>query len=249
MRNGRYGIRERFHYAVASAAAPIIYILLFFALIFLWHGLGWPPPEEVYKTIVDLYWEHGVVVVSFAAFAEGIVLITLYFPGSAVILIGVATSKGEPLRAALIVLIVTIAFIGAAQINYILGYLGLHRIILRLGGRRWLLNAQARYNKYGTYIVPPSFVHPTFSGFMAVTCGLAQLNWSKFTLLSALGIVFWDIFWGITAYRLSETVREVATRPILVIIGLFSWILIAFIYGFCCPKPDEIQDGEGLPLL
>lgn len=177
----------------------------------------------------------------------------LEFPGSAVILIGVATSRGDIGRAVGIVSIVTIAFLLTTQINYALGYFGLHGLVVRLGGGKMLRRSQDRYQKFGAVILPPSFFHPSLGGFMAVACGMARLPWKRFATITGLSVVAWNIFWGIVAYLFADVVSEVATRPVVVLAALCIWTAAAFVLGFIHSGPSnhgrstaasEEEDGD-----
>lgn len=90
-----------------------------------------PPPNEMFAILQDLFERHGLLLVGFAAFIEGVVLINFYFPGSAVILVGVIVAHGNPLLATKTVAITVLSFFVAACLNYAIGYFGMHEVIVR----------------------------------------------------------------------------------------------------------------------
>lgn len=223
---------NRFRNGVSFATPPLFYLVLFVLLIGLWSYFALPSPRYVYDIIVGLFDKYGIVIVAFAALIEGLVLVSLYFPGSGVILIGVASSQGDPLRAVFIVSVVTICFAVAANINYALGFYGIHGIIERFGGRKILDGSRKRYEKFGVLILIPSFIHPNLGGFMSVASGIARLRWRRFFVLSIISLSVWNVMWGIVAYNLSEVVEGAATQPGLVLTGLTIWAFVAFCVGF-----------------
>jgi membrane protein DedA with SNARE-associated domain len=224
--------KQRMLNGVAGATAPCAYTIGFLLLMLIWRVVDLPSPQEVYDGIVRLYHDYGLVIVAAAAAIEGLVLISLYFPGSGVILIGVAASRGDPTRAVAVVAIVTLAFIVAAQINFVVGYFGLHGLILKMGGSKWLKRAQDRYARNGVYILAPCFVHPNLGGFMSVAAGIGRLQWRKFFIISVASIALWNVFWGFVAYLFAQVVESVATQPFLVLSGLGLWTITAFVWGF-----------------
>lgn len=224
-------VRDRAVGGVTSACAPLCYTGLFLLLMLIWRMAELPSPDEVYARIVGLFDSYGVVVVAGAALVEGLVLISLYFPGSAVILIGVAASRGDPIRAMVVVGVVIVAFVVAAHLNYALGYWGFYELIRKLGGRKLLDRAVRRYEKYGALILPPCYMHPNLGGFMAVASGIGRLRWRRFTMITIASITVWNVFWGVFAYYFAEVVESVATQPWLVVAGLGCWSLCAFVWG------------------
>ncbi len=207
-----------------------------------WKVFDLPQPEVVYATIVDWYNQYGLMVVAFAALVEGVVLVGLYFPGSAVILIGVASSRGDPLRAVAVVACVNAAFIVAAFWNFAIGYFGMHAVIERLGGEQWLNRARQRYERYGALILAPCFVHPNLGGFMSVAAGIGRLALGRFAVICVVSIVLWNSAWGFVAYFLAGVVEQVATQPWLVVGGLSIWVFVAFVWGAVRREPKA--DGS-----
>lgn len=229
------GVRVRSAAGLSAAVTPVLYTCAFLLLMIVWRVFGLPEPDQVYQVVIELFEEHGLVIVAVCAFVEGIVLVNLYFPGSAVIVIGVAAAGGDIPRVVAVVAVTTVAFVLASQVNYFVGFLGLHTIIERFGGTRWLQAAHKRYEKHGILVVPPSFVHPNIGAFMSVTCGLARMTWRHFTALAVASILVWNILWGIVAFYGSNALSEAATRPAYLLLAFAVWCLGAFLLGFARP--------------
>lgn len=224
-------IQTRLWRALIAAGFPLICIVVFSLLMIVWGLLELPPADEVYSTLIALYRKHGLVIVAVAALIEGLVMINVYLPGSAVVLVAVAASRGDPLFGVAIVATASAAFLLAAQVNYALGYYGFHTLVARFGGNRWLETTGAWYRTHGALVLLPSYVHPSVGSFMSVTCGIVRLRWRRFLPLVALAIVLWNSFWGTLAYLLADPVRHVATNPYAVIVGLVVWAVAAGAYG------------------
>ena len=238
--NSRTLSGARIKFALSAAAAPAVYTVLFLLLMILWKIFGLPIPDQVYSYVVDLFREYGLAVVFLAALIEGLVVINLYFPGSAVILLGVATAE-TPLGAIVVVILTTVAFIITAYLDFLLGYFGLHWIIEKLGGGKWLEQAHIRRERYGMYALPLSFIHPNLGGFMSVSCGVGRIRKSSFLLISSLSIISWNAVWGFLAYFMSSGVKKIATEPWLLLIAFIIWTTVAFLIGLS-KKPTFKSD-------
>ena len=200
-----------------AAMTPLMLLVAFVVLMCLWQGLGLPNPNVLYSWIVELYQRYGLVIVAIAAFVEGIVLINFWFPGSAVIILGMVASRGNPMQATLIVAVVSLAFSLAAQVNYLIGFAGLHGIVARWGGKEWLNRSRRNYERYGVYTIPPTFVHPNLGAFMSVTCGISRLKWRQFVLISVAATCVWNCVWGVVSYFLADGLANVATNPAMIV--------------------------------
>lgn len=236
-------LTTRLESGLTNAALPLIYTFLFAVLVTTWKALDWPSPEECYAHIMQLYTTHGHLAVALAALVEGIVLANLYLPGSAVIILGVAAARGNPSEAFVVVAITTSMFILAAVLNYLIGYIGLHRCIRHLGGGRLLDDAQERYSRQGTKALLIASFHPNFAAFVAVACGIAKFPVKRFLSVAALGTVLWNILWGIVAYNLADVVENVATQPGLMFGLLATWSLVAFVAGLFKDRRDTVQNA------
>ena len=197
----------------------------------LWRLFDLPNPNEMYDHVVRLFREHGAVIVFMSALVEGLVLINLYFPGSAVILLGVAAARGSPLQAAMVVLVASIAFVLSGCINYAIGRTGLYWLVNRLGGTSWLLKAQQTYRRHGAVIIPVAYVHPNLGAFISVSAGVSRLAFGRFALLCLVGVACWNALWGVIAYLFASTVAQLATQPMLLLCLLITWTTIAFLSG------------------
>ncbi|MES2471044.1 MAG: VTT domain-containing protein [Patescibacteria group bacterium] len=215
-----------------SAAAPLIYLGLFLLLSLVWWAFSMPEPQYVFNYILNLFDTHGLMIVGLAAFIEGLVLINIYFPGSAVIVIGVIAEKGDAKGAALVVLTTTIAFILSGVVNYFIGYYGLHSIIKKFGGETWLKQAEAWYQRSGNKAILASYMHPNLGAFISVACGNARYNFARFLQYAATASICWNILWGIIVFNFATMMGRAVTQGWPVIVLLLTWAIVVFIKGY-----------------
>jgi membrane protein DedA with SNARE-associated domain len=226
---------SRWKSAALAAAQPAFYTAAFMLLVICWRTFNGPTPEEIITFASEHIATAGLLIVAVAALLEGLVVITLWFPGSLVLLVAMTAARGRPDQAAMIVLTIIIAFTVSAQINYLVGRHGLHALVARLGGERFLERASRWYERYGTYALPPLFIHPSLGSFISVASGQARLPWRQFLVLSGASITVWNIVWGCVLYFSARLVTEAASRPDLILGGLLVWTLIAFLHGTLRP--------------
>ena len=172
------------------------------------------------------------MIVALAAFVEGLVLVNIYFPGSAVILIGVVAQKGNAMGATHVVLVTMAAFLISGVVNYAIGYFGLHKVIKRFGGDAWLQQAERWYEQSGHKAILTSYMHPNLGAFVSVACGNARYSFISFLKFAAIGAVAWNTLWGLVVYRFADVAKSAATQSWSVIALLLMWAAFAFIKGF-----------------
>ncbi len=227
MTNGN-NISSKLRPALVASISPAIYTVLFLLLMVIWHVAKFPSPDRIFDEVSSLYKSHGLWIVGLSAFIEGLVLVNLYFPGSAVILIGVITFRGNPVAAASVVAVTMFAFILAANCNFAIGFFGLHHLIRRLGGGRWLEKAHSWYEAKGCHALLLSYWHPNFGAFVAVACGNGRLNYNRFLRITAIAILAWNTFWGILAYHFASLAKETATQPLILLMFFALWTVGQF---------------------
>ena len=183
-----------------------------------------------------VYWralveKHGVVIVMLAAFLEGLVLMTTYFPGSVVVFLAVAASQGRPSVAIGMVVAVNVGFLAATYCNYSVGHLGVYRALRRAGLTDTLNRARVLFEKYGARILLVGFVHPAASSLLAVSAGIAGMRLWRFTVAAMVGITFWNAVFGGIAYSLGNSVEAAVAKPWLMSAFLALWTISAFVLG------------------
>lgn len=222
------GIGSKVRQALITSIGPAVYTCLFLLLMLVWHIAKFPSPERIFEAVSSLYRAHGIWIVGLSAFVEGLVLINLYFPGSAVILIGVITFRGDPIGAASVVVVTMFAFILAANCNYAIGYFGLHNLIKRLGGGPALGKAHRWYEAKGHRAVLLSYWHPNIGAFVAVACGNGRFGYHRFLRFAVIAVFTWNTLWGFLAYHFASLAKETATQPLILLSAFVLWTMSTF---------------------
>lgn len=223
---------KRIAVAYRQAFGPLIFTLGFVGLICLADWGVLPDSKHIFAVVSYHFERHGILLVGIAAFIEGIVLLNLYFPGSAIIVLGITSAGGDIRQATLMVASVMLGFFASAQFNYFIGRAGLRPIVIRFGGRRWLERAERWYSHMGQYLVIFAYAHPNLGAFVAVECGNARFTLKRFIAITAISILIWNTIWGLICYFNGHLIRETATNSRL-LLGIFAaWTIASFLWGY-----------------
>lgn len=225
-------LSAKVRHALISSVEPAVYTCLFLLLMLVWRLAKMPDPERVFEVVSALFKTHGLWIVGLSAFVEGLVLVNLYFPGSAVILIAVITFRGDPIGAASVVTVTMFAFVLAAFCNYAIGFFGLHHLIRRLGGGPWLDKAHRWYEAKGHRAVLLAYWHPNLGAFVAVACGNGHLDFHRFLRFVIVAVIAWNTLWGALAYHFASLAKQTATQPFVLLAAFLLWTAVRFSMAF-----------------
>ena len=111
-------------------------------------------------------------------------------------------------------------------INYLLGKYGFYIALSKLGLNKSIDKAQKKLQRHAFVTIMFSYWEPNLASITATAAGIIRLNLKKFFLYSAIGIVIWNIFWGVLVFSLGEAALELATSLIYVIIIFVIWVTV-----------------------
>ncbi len=197
--------------------------------------VGLPSSDAVLGEMQVWFDTYGLLFVLVSSFLEALFFIGFYYPGSAVIFMGVILSRGDVTRASLVVLMVTLGLFAGYIANYFVGKYGFYKVFEKLGMRASLRSAQERLTQSGMRSIFFTYWAPAFASLTATAAGILQLPFKKFALYSLIAVSAWDIFWGVVVYSLGYKALELF--GIKFIIGfLVLWIVIDILSGYLSDK-------------
>ncbi len=217
------------------AAVPLGLLIVFSIYVGLYNLFGLPTPKEILSLAKDSYSEHGYLIVFLGAIGEGLLMFNLYFPGSVMIVFGVTFSKGDPIRATILVMLTIIAFFITTVINYGLGKYGWYQVLVRLGLKQSLEKTRQRVEKRGLITLFITYVHPNLGVLTATSCGILKIPFMNFAFASVVALVLWNSLWGIIVYNFGSTVLRFATFSVFITL-LVAWTIIAIIRALISNK-------------
>ena len=174
-------IRWKTH--VEKAALPLAMCVGLLLMDVAGRYLGVPTVETLVAFFKQAFEDYGLWALALAAMIEGLFLVSLYLPGSMVILSAIMFSDRSVAALSEIVVICWVAFMLVAVVNYYIGYYGLYRFFKKLGAERLIANTRAWMTRYGVLTYALAAFHPNYIGVVEVCSGISRQG-----LLKTLGL-------------------------------------------------------------
>jgi len=206
-------------------AIPLIAIIVYATLIFLYRKLGLPTPEEIIAWTQGYYESYGYYVVLIGALTEGILFFNWYLPGSLVVALGATLAKSSGLNIFLMLALVIIGFYATSLLNYAFGRYGWYHAFIKLGLKGPLEKVQAKVENKGLKILFTTYVHPNFGALAATSAGILRMDFKKFALYALISITLWNSFWTAVFYFFgSELIKHV--NLLIIAGGVFIYVML-----------------------
>ncbi len=202
MENSR-NIREKI-----PEALGITLLLGFYFAFFIFVRGKIPDAETLLDIIKDLYSAYGYYLVFLGALLEATFLISLYLPGTTVVLLGAALSRTGVMQFPIALALAILGFVIGYAINYVLGKYGWYRLLSRLGLKKGIEIAKTKLADNQVKTILFGYFHPSSASFISTAAGILRLPFPKFFLLSFLSQLFWSLLWGSLAYLFGITLVE-----------------------------------------
>ncbi|MES3005180.1 MAG: VTT domain-containing protein [Patescibacteria group bacterium] len=211
-------------------AIPLVILLSFISLELLSKFFGLPPRDEVLRIVTEFVNEYGITVIFLSAVVEGLLLAGNYFPGGAVIFIGVMSAVGNIPRAMFVVVVVCIAFTVSYTADYFIGKYGWYKLLIKFGLGGSVESMKEKVLKHLFTAVLSSYWLPNMASICSTTAGIMQIPFRKFILYSTIGVVFWNAFWGIFVYITGDALLRLDLIYILAILLAWCAVIVAKVY-------------------
>ncbi|MHB1462025.1 MAG: DedA family protein [Armatimonadota bacterium] len=185
-------------------AFPIIgFTIVMLGLFTLAKYLGIP----VGNLLLSAYQHSGrssYLIVFAAAFLEGLFVINIYVPGSAVVILAAVASRIGILNIWGVIGTAWIGFSCAYIVCFSLGYSGSHTALSLYGANAAIQQMYSKMQRVGPIVICAANIHPNIGALAAVVSGMLRLPFRKFLALSTMSALFWNILWGMIAYHLGD---------------------------------------------
>lgn len=215
-----------FRIILRFASLPLALLIVFVLFVVFYHLLNLPSPEELIRLAKSYYSEYGYLVVFLAALAEGFLVINLYLPGSFVIVLGMAFSQGDPIKAINLISLVILGFLLTYILNYAMGRYGWYRFLLFLGLGSYLEKMKVRVERYGLPVIFSTYFHPNVGALTAICVGILRLPFIHFFTYSVLATIVWNALWGAIVYFAGETMLNLLSIWVVFPL-LLMWLIVA----------------------
>ncbi len=219
-------------------SGPILLLAFYLTFFILWKIFGLPSDDRMIMIVTDFISRYGLIVVFIAAIIEGLLLLGNYFPGGAVIFLGVIAAHGNIPRAAIVVLTVCLSFSIAYTANYYLGKYGWYKLFSKLGLQSTIDSMEQKLSKHVFTAIISSYWMPNLAAVCSTAAGIMRLPFGKFFIQSSVGIVAWNIFWGILVYMTGDALLKL--NFVYLLCMFFVWCLLIVVKVFYWDKKFNI---------
>jgi len=225
-------MRFTFKNIVKVLTIPITLLLVYFSLLAAWKLLGLPSDNKIIEIIFNFVDHYGLIIVFFAAIIEGLLLVGNYFPGGAVIFIGVISAVGDIPRAITVVLVVCVSFFISYTINYYLGKYGWYKLFVKFGLQSTLNSMQKKLSKHVFSAILSSYWLPNLAAVCSTVAGIIRIPLKEFLIQSTIGLVAWNIFWGVFAYIAGDALLNLDLVYIFLIFSMWCILILGKVFIF-----------------
>lgn len=205
---------------------PITLLVAYLSLFAIWRIFDLPPEDELLRIITNFINQYGLIIIFFSAILEGLLLIGNYFPGGAVIFLGVIAAKGNIQHAVIVVLVVCIAFSISYTINYCLGKYGWYKLFVKFGLQSTLDSMQRKLSNRVFTAIISSYWFPNLAAVCSTAAGILRVPIKTFLIQSNLAIIIWNIFWGTLAYLTGTTLLKLKLVYVLTFILVWCFLIL-----------------------
>ena len=193
-------------------------------------------------------WGYPLVLV--AAALENTLLVTFFFPGGTMVLLGGVYSRIGTLELPLVILVGWIGTFLGASFDFAVGRLGERgpfASLLRRGALQQPMNrARALLDRYGFLALMGSHFVSQIRSLVAVAAGATGMPYWRFALYEAPAALAWATVYGIGGYALADRLplfEEIMAR--------FGWAVALLVGAFLAwkvwwPSREKSSSAEGL---
>lgn len=220
---------------LALLAIPLILLVAYLTMFFAWRFFGLPGDDEMKEVIKTYFDNYGLLIVFIGALLEGVLLVGQYFPGGFIIFFGVVSANGNVVRAAEVVGVVCISFFTAYYLNYLMGKYGWYKLFVRFGLEKSIEDAKKKLVRHELNAVLSTYWEPNLSSITATAAGILHIPRPRFFAYSAIGILIWETFWGVTVFSFGQKAFDLIGIKFVLFVFIV-WVAIILIKHFVFGK-------------
>lgn len=199
-----------------TAAATFLLVLVVLG----YNGLGLPSSDQIEASGTQLVLSYGYALLFVAALLESVFIVGLYFPGTTLLVVGIALAPTVGLVLPLVALSMGSGAALGYGADYAIGRLGWH---IFLGPQRD--PALGRMKKFvaerGRVALAVTTVYPFFGAPASVSAGVLGMGAREFGVTMVVSTAIWTLVWSV--------VLSAGSSILLRLAGLLNltWLLLA----------------------
>lgn len=238
-------MNEKLKSILKLLALPVSLLVIYLSLQAIRQVFNLPDNEHLIEIIKIYFKEYGLIIVFIGALIEGTLLLGQYFPGGFIIFLGVIAAGNNIPQATGVVSVVSLSFMIAYSINYIMGRYGWYLLFKKFGLLNAIENAKAKLVRHELMAVLSTYWEPNLASITATAAGVLKISFKKFFLYSIIGILIWNTFWGTFVFFLGEKALQLAGFKYVIII-FAVWVTIILINHYVIQRTKINLDNTDI---
>jgi len=221
-------MKTKLLYILKLLSVPLILVGVYLLMYLVWKLLGLPSDNTLAFIIKGVFEKYGLWMVFISALIEGFMLLGQYFPGGTIIFLGVISAGKNIPKAMEVVIVVSVAFIIAYTLNYLVGKYGWYKLLVKFGLSKSLEESKQKLEKQGLNAIIFSYWEPNLASIIATSAGILKISIRRFQVYSIIGVVIWNIFWGTLVFSLGNAALEIMGLKYILVIFVI-WVSVILI--------------------
>ncbi len=214
---------------------PLLYVVLFFAIGFLYFPLSRLLHLPEINQIIDYAQLHltqyGYLIIFIAAILEATPLFNSYVPGSVIIVLTVASSRQNGLNPFLLVGLVDLGFFIGYILDWSAGHYGWYKLFHFLGWGPALRQVESQLKQSGKRWLWLTYFNPDIASLSTTAAGILGYKLPDLLAYVFWPVIGWNIMWGLLAYYLGDQLlRSAGPNSLLIclVISLIFYVVAVF---------------------
>lgn len=206
------------------------YSIAFLFLIYMltYNALGLPSIVELFELAEQGFEVYGLFFLFLGLLLEGLFIVGLYFPGSAIVFGSVIFWATTPQELLSVILIGSITLVIVSSVNYTIGKHGYYKLFKKIGAQKTIDRMEQRFQKGYKPTVALFSSSPNFLAIASVYAGVANIALPKYLSFVFICVSFWVSLVSIILFFFvtPETLYNADNIGWIVFFILFGWALI-----------------------
>ena len=216
---------------------PLGLILLYFFLFHLQTFITLPTQDTLIELILDFINTQSIFFIFLIALVEGGLILGQYAPGGVVISLSILAAQGDISKIVLLTSVITIAYLIAYSIDYLIGYYGINSLLNKFGLEQKLSRFHRLLNKNALSTIFFSYAETNLASLVAAASGTLRLPFKRFFVYSFFCAMFWNIFWAFIIYTFGNVILSIFGFGYVIVI-MVLWMFWVFYKNFL--KKEEL---------
>lgn len=223
--------KEKTRKFVKEISVPLMLIVVYL-FVFKFQTFFEMPTHDTFLQFIEDYINYqSLIWIFLIALLESGLVLGQYTPGGVVIFLSIISAGDDFIKIGILLSVISVAFIIGYTLDYIIGYYGVGTVIDKFGLEKHIAKYEKLLNKNAFNTIFFTCIETNLASIVAVASGFSKVSFKKFLLYSAIGVVFWNVFWAIIIYFFGVKIFEFLGFTYILLI-IFAWIALIFYRNF-----------------